>query len=165
MKKAIAGWMLLILLSACASYSGRGLQPGQATQQDVVALMGQPALQRTLPDGSQALFYPHGPAGLETIRVRLGRDGKLERIDNVLQERFFSGITAGMSADEVQQIIGPPTGRPVYYSARDELVWEWPFCDTWRAAAYFYVLFDGSTKKVRSTMAIRQTCGKGECVC
>ena len=37
--------------------------------------------------------------------------------------------------------------------ARDELVWEWRFCDDFQEPARFDVLFDGTSGRVRSTLA------------
>lgn len=52
-----------------------------------------------------------------------------------------------MTQAEVLQLIGPPQPDwTAYFKARDELVWEWRYCDSWREAA-LDVLFDGTTKK------------------
>jgi hypothetical protein len=58
-----------------------------------------------------------------------------------------------MTKDEVLRVLGPPDySRSVYFKARDELVWDWRFCQLSGNAARFLVLFDGASGTVRSTM-------------
>lgn len=143
------------LLTACASYSGPGLKPGEARLEEVQALMGAPALRWQHPDGSMQLAYPRGPAGLETFMVRLAPDGRLQSIGNVLDEDSFARIRSGMTKDEVLRAIGPPDpARSVYFRARDELAWEWRFREVYGGPARFVVLFDATAGRVRSTLIL-----------
>jgi len=151
------GLIAALLLSACASYSGSGLKPGESSLEQVQALMGPPALRWQDPDGSIQLAYPRGPAGFHTYMVRLGPDGRLKSIENVLDMQTFAAIRAGLSKDEVLRLIGPPIqSRTTYYKARDELAWEWRFRDTHVDPARFVVLFDASAGTVRSSMILRE---------
>jgi hypothetical protein len=149
-------WITLLatmLLAACASYSGSGLKPGEARLDDVQGLMGPPAMRWQEPDGSVQLAYPRGPAGFHTFMVKLGPDGRLQSIANVLEEKSFARIRARMTKDEVLRVLGPPDySRNVYFKARDELVWDWRFCELSGNTARFMVLFDGASGAVRSTM-------------
>ena len=45
----------------------------------------------------------------------------------------------------------------VYFEARDELVWEWRYCDDWGEPARFNVLFDGTSRRVRSTLSLTES--------
>ena len=155
----VAGWRRLVgvaalaVLVGCASYSGSSLRPGVDTLPEVVATMGEPAMRWTDPDGSVQLAYPRGPAGTQTFMAYLGPDGKLVRIDKVLRPEVFARIQEGMTQGEVQRLIGPPQPHwTQYFKARDELVWEWLFCDGLGQEAFFDVLFDGTSLRVRSTM-------------
>lgn len=144
--------LFCVLLSGCASYSGSGLKPGIASEADVLQTMGTPSLRWDLPDGGRQLVYPRGPAGFETFMVFIDGGGKLLRITEVLNTESFARIREGMTQTEVLQLIGPPQPQwTSYFKARDELVWEWRYCNSWREAARFDVLFDASTKKVRTT--------------
>lgn len=144
---------LLVLLAGCAAYSGSGLQPGVATEAEVRQTMGVPAMQWELAGGGRQLAYPRGPAGFATFMVYVDAAGRLERIVNVLDMANFARIQSGMSQAEVLQVLGPSQPEwTAYFKARDELVWEWRYCDSWHEAARFDVLFDGTTKKVRSTL-------------
>lgn len=144
-----------LLLGACASYSGSTLQPGVSGLEQVQAQMGLPALRWVDADGAMQLAYPRGPAGFHTYMVKLGPDGRLQSIRNVLDEQSFRGIRAGMDQDEVQRHIGPPDhGRSAYFKARDELAWEWRFREVYGNPAHFVVLFDATKGTVRSTMTL-----------
>ncbi len=151
-------WTSLIatlLLAACASYSGSGPAPGEARLEQVQALMGPPALSWKDADGSVQLAYPRGPAGFDTYMVKLGPDGRLQSIANVLDEQTFARIRAGMTKDEVLRLIGPPDySRSAYFKARDELAWEWRFREVYGNPAHFAVLFDATAGSVRSTMIL-----------
>jgi hypothetical protein len=67
--------------------------------------------------------------------------------------RHFARIQAGMTTDDVLRTLGPPFRHwTVYFKARDELVWEWRYCDDWNEPARFNVLFDATSMRVRSTL-------------
>jgi len=143
-----------LLLAGCAGFSGSRLKPGIATLADVVADMGEPAMRWKNADGSEQLAYPRGPSAPQTYMVFIGPDGRLQRIDNVLVTAYFARIQAGRSDQaEVLRLLGPPVPQwTVYFEARDELTWEWLFCDDYALQGRFNVLFDNTTGIVRSTM-------------
>ncbi|MCL2525169.1 MAG: hypothetical protein FWF20_09790 [Betaproteobacteria bacterium] len=146
--------LTLLLLAGCAGYGGHGLQPGVATVEEVVDVMGEPALHWQDADGSRQLAYPRGPSGPHTYMAWLGPDGRLIRIENVLQMRYFARITPGQDDQQaILRLLGPPNPAwTMYFAARDELAWEWRFCDDWSRLARFDVLFDATSGRVRSTM-------------
>ena len=141
-----------LLMSACASYSGSNLKPGVSTLPEVVAAMGEPAMVWKNPDGSEQLAYPRGPAGTQTFMAHIGPDGKLQRIEGVLNLAHFARIQVGMSKDEVQRVLGPP-GTPwtQFFSRTNTLAWSWLFCDSFNQQTFFDVMFDATTGTVRST--------------
>lgn len=145
-------WLCSLLFSACAGYSGADLKAGTATEAEVRQVMGVPAMSWELPGGGRQLAYPRGPAGFQTYMVFIDAAGKLERNVNVMNMASFAKVQAGLSQAEVLQLLGPSQPQwTAYFKARDELVWEWRYCDSWNQAARFDVLFDASSKIVRST--------------
>lgn len=113
--------------------------------------MGAPAMSWNLPGGGRQLAYPRGPAGFQTYMVFIDAAGKLERKANVMDQEYFAKVQSGMTQSEVLQLLGPPQPQwTAYFEARNELVWEWRYCDSWNSAARFDVLFDGTTQRVRS---------------
>ena len=111
-------WMAFfsaLLLCACAAYNGHGLKPGVDQLENVLEVMGQPAMRWQNPDGSVQLAYPRGPMGYHTFMVHIGSDGKLRQIENVLDEKTFSRIQPGMTEEDVLHISVHPiqAGRPI----------------------------------------------------
>lgn len=153
-------WVAIVaalVLSACAAYDGRGLMPGADRLEDVLRVMGQPAQRWQDADGTVQLAYPRGPMGYHSYMVHLAPDGKLQRIENVMDENAFARIQPGMSMEQVLRLLGPAQPEwSVYFAARDELVWEWRYCDTSSNAARFNVLFDKRRGTVRSAMSMTE---------
>ncbi len=152
-RKLVAGCMAAVFLSGCAGYGGSNLKPGESLLPEVIASMGVPAMTWKDPDGREQLAYPRGPAGTQTFMVFIAPDGKLERIEKVLDMEHFARIENGKSDQPgVLRLLGPvPPQNVAYFKARDELVWSWLFCDSWNRQAYFDVLFDATTGLVRTT--------------
>jgi hypothetical protein len=93
--------------------------------------------------------------------VTLGPDGRLRSISNVLEENSFARIRSGISKDDVLRVLGPPDySRTIYFKARNELVWDWRYCQLYGNSGRFLVLFDGTSGAVRSTMALSEAMGK-----
>jgi hypothetical protein len=144
---------LTLLLPGCASYDGRGLKPGETRVEEVLAVMGAPALSWTDGDGAQQFAYPHGPAGFYTFMVRIGPDRRLRSIENVLDLPHLAQVAPGMSKEQVLRTLGPPDERlTVYFAARDELAWDWRFIEGFQQPMRMIVLFDATAGTVRSTM-------------
>jgi len=113
-------------LCACASYSGSGLTPGAATEEDVVATMGEPALVRDLPDGGKTLWYPRLPFGRQSFAATLDRSGRLVSIEQRLDPQFISRLRPNEStAEDVLDLLGPPN-RVDVYPRKPREVWEYP---------------------------------------
>ena len=156
----LAVLIMAVLLSACDGYSGSNLKTGVATLPEVIASMGEPAMRWTEADGREQLAYPRGPGGNHTYMVFLSKDGHLERIKNVLDYEHFGRIQPGMSKEDVLRLIGPSQPQwTMYFKARDELAWEWRFCNSWNEQSRFDVLFDGTTGIVRSTLQLTEMNG------
>jgi len=164
--KPIITLILALLITACASHDGRGLKPGVSNLDEVVQLMGEPAMRWQEQDGGQLLAYPRGPAGFNTFMVTIGPDGRMTSLHGVLNMKTFALIREGMTQEQVLRILGPSVAAwTIYFERRDELVWEWRYCDPWNEPARFNVLFDNTTKKVRTTQGypegkrFREWCG------
>lgn len=84
----LATLTLALLLSSCASYSGRGLVVSDSSYDEVIRVMGRLALEWTDAAGSRQLAYPRGPMGVHTYTMLAaildGRFGFIEQFDKVL---------------------------------------------------------------------------------
>jgi hypothetical protein len=115
------------LAGGCASYDGRGLEPGRATEADVVALMGKPDQTLCQPGGGKALYYSRLPWGRQTFVVTTGADGRVRERRQVLVPENIKRIQAGSTTqDQLRALLGPPVRisraplRPLDY-------WEYPW--------------------------------------
>lgn len=142
------------LAAACAVLAPAPLQQGVSNREEVLAALGEPALRWQDPDGREQLAYPHGPAGTETFMAFLAPDGRLEKLEKVLNIAHFARIEPGRSdRAAVLRLLGPALASGTsYFARRNELVWEWRYCDEWNGQAFFDVMFDAATGIVRSTM-------------
>ena len=116
-----------LLASGCASYDGRDLVPGAATEADIVATMGKPAQTLKRPDGGEALYFSKLPYGRQMFVATTGPDGRLKGIEQVLDYQHLQRIHIGTTtADQVKAILGPP-----YRISRDPFkpldVWQYPW--------------------------------------
>lgn len=142
----------VLIISGCAGYSGSTLKPGVSALPEVIATMGQAAMVWKNPDGSEQLAFPRGPAGTQTFMVYLGPDGKLQRVEQVLDTVHFSRVQPGISKDEVLRILGPSGSRWTQaYTRSNQLAWSWLTCDSWNMQEFFDVMFDLTSGLVRST--------------
>lgn len=99
-----------LLLCGCASYSGYGLKPGVSTQADVRATMGTPyAVHKGSVGYAESWEYSHQPMGRQTFMARFDTEGRLLRIDQVLQVANVQALTIGTSTrDDVRDVFGRP---------------------------------------------------------
>ena len=139
--KAITLAAAAVLACACAGYGGAGLKPGVATEGQVRATMGPPAMEMRDADGARHLYYPRGPLGNQTFVADLGSDGVLREIRQVLDDDIFNRIQQGMRGDEVLRMIGPPREK-MYFGNLRQMAWDYKFRDTWGYEAIFSVMVD-----------------------
>ena len=121
----------LLSLSAAALLAGCGsfgtLVPGQSTQSDVRARLGAPTDVRKDRNGDELWDYAGGPEGPETYRVRIGADGRVKEVTQlVTQERLLSITPGKTTKQEVHELLGRPgeesmTGVGETWSWRHEI--------------------------------------------
>jgi outer membrane protein assembly factor BamE (lipoprotein component of BamABCDE complex) len=153
MPKAILSLFLFALaapLAGCANFAA--VSSGMPAQQ-VQAKLGAPETVRKNTDGSEVWEYPGGPLGRQTYMVTLGSDRAVREVRQVLSDEYFSRVRAGMSRDEVRQLLGKP-GEIMMFGARDEEVWSWRYQQ--QNPMFFNVLFDRSAGTVRTTQRLEE---------
>ena len=113
----------ILLAAGCAGYDGRGLVPGQSTESDVEAAMGEPADVQKEANGESVLWYPRLRYGRENYAARIGRDGKLLSIEQRLTEENIARLVRGQSqAEDVRELLGPPH-RADPFPRMDREIW------------------------------------------
>ena len=115
--------MLFPLLAACG-HSG-GIVPQKTTNVAVLAALGNPTDVRFDRNGEELWEYARGPAGHETHLVRIGADGTVKDVTQVLtQERLMSLTPGKTTKPEVRHLLGRPS--EVSYPGTGE-AWSWRF--------------------------------------
>lgn len=137
MKRSFLLVLPALLASACAM---EALRPG-ATAEEVVSRMGAPAVELRDPDGTRHLVYPSGPFGMQTYMAHVGGDGRLQAVEQVLEDTRFNAINKGMNTDELLRLIGPPAQR-VWFGNLRQTAWDYRYRDTWGYVAVLSVMVD-----------------------
>ena len=116
-----AALLATAVLMGCASPST--LVPDQSTAADVRNRVGRPTDIRFAANGDELWEYATGPKGTETYLVRMGKDGKVLKVTQLLTEKQFGRIQEGKTTKaEVRDLLGQPADESYLPSG---LVWEW----------------------------------------
>ena len=141
--------VLCAALAGCASYDGRGLEPGKASAADVQAAMGAPAETVKRADGSTQLYYTRLPYGRANYVATIGPDGVLRGIEQRLTWESIRKIAPNATtAKELRELLGPPF-RIVRMERQQRDVWEYP----WRVSEDQRILwvqlsYDGTVREI-----------------
>ena len=143
----------LMLLAGCAGFDGRGLVPGQSTENEVEALMGPSADQRKGPGGESVRYYSRLPYGRVMYAARFTPQGKLIAIEQRLTESNVARLRPGSTrADDVRELIGPPY-RVDAYPRLERDVWTYKMYEGSFVPKDLYVQLsrDGIVREVMMT--------------
>jgi hypothetical protein len=141
---ALTMFSFTALLGGCAGAGS--LVAGQSTETDVRARMGAPTDTRT-EGGDKLLEYATGPEGMTTHLVRIGADGRVKEVTQLLTEERFSTIVPGKTTRaEVRNLLGRPMDDTTYSSGP---AWSWRFLRMGVSASYMVVAFnpDGTVRE------------------
>jgi hypothetical protein len=140
--------VLAASLCGCAFPVKNGMDEMQ-----VQARMGKAETVRKNSDGSETWEYPTGPLGRQTYMITVGSDHAVKDVRQVLSEEYFSQVKAGMSREQVRELLGKP-GDISFFQARDEEVWSWRYQQ--QNSMFFYVMFDRGAGTVRTTQRMEE---------
>jgi SmpA/OmlA family protein len=134
----------LVILSCAALLGGcagpRSLVPGQSSEVDVRQSMGAPKDSRTDSNGDRIWEYPTGPEGFTTYAVRIGPDGKVKAVNQLVTEDQLDKVVIGKSTKaDVRELLGRPAKEEVYYVG---LTWYWRHLKGGTQPGYLVVTFD-----------------------
>jgi SmpA / OmlA family len=142
----------VVLTAACASYSGSGLVPGTSTAAQVEATMGAPRERIKLPGGDTLWAYPRGPHARQTYGVRVGADGVVREVSQLLTVPNLAKLRIGQStSDEVRALLGPPVSVSAL-SRLEREVWEYDMYEDQRPINV-HIQFDQG-KRVREILSV-----------
>jgi outer membrane protein assembly factor BamE (lipoprotein component of BamABCDE complex) len=135
MRTTIAVASLTSLMVACAGYGPPASLRAGSTEAEVVQAMGQPTGRYQLPEGPTRLEFARGPYGRHTYMVDLDAQGRVMQIEQVLDRRYFEGVSPGITKDQLLRYIGRPS--EVQGMMRNGQIWSYRYanndCLWWQA--------------------------------
>ena len=119
----------LVLLLSVAALAGcvgpRAMVPGQSTVVEMRARVGTPTDIRFDRNGDELWEYATGPMGYETYLVRIGTDGKVKEVTQILTEDQMMKLVPGtMTKADARNLLGRPSDQTFTASGT---VWSWRF--------------------------------------
>jgi outer membrane protein assembly factor BamE (lipoprotein component of BamABCDE complex) len=132
------------LLQACDPQRVAKLEEGVSTEVQVRKEFGDPVTITTEADGSRTMDYPRQPEGWTNYVIKIGADGKVSSIRQLVTTDNFAKITAGLGQQEVRNILGRPA-KQQRFDLKKEEIWDWRFKDG-QMSKIFSVTFDTSGK-------------------
>jgi outer membrane protein assembly factor BamE (lipoprotein component of BamABCDE complex) len=145
----VIGFLAGLLLAGCASFDGRTLVPGQSSANEVVALMGEPALVLKRTQGETLQYHERYLTGPAMYVARIGANGVLRGIEQRLVYENIHKVKEGMRAAEVRELLGPPYNVSRLPRLQFD-VWEYPWRHAVRERRVLWVHFadDGVVGRV-----------------
>jgi len=143
------------VLAGCAS--PRSFAPGSSIV-DVRARAGTPTDIRFDRNGDELWEYATGPEGTETYLVRVGLDGKVKEITQLLTDDQLMKIVPGtMTKADARNLLGRPSDQTFTGAGT---VWSWRFYRSGMQPGYLLVTFNPDNT-VKERIAIMDTSGDG----
>ena len=112
-RSSAAGWAAVCLAATLAGCAGLrfgppSLPPG-TTVAEAIRTMGRPTAEYRLPDSLRRLEYWGGSFGKSTYMLDFDANDRLVGMEQVLTERNFYALPAGITQDELLARMGPPS--------------------------------------------------------
>lgn len=127
MKTCFAIFLLgMALLTGCDPQRVAKLEEGVSTEADVRRQFGDPVTVTVAPDGTRTLDYPRQPDGWTNYVIKIGPDGKMSSLRQLLNEDNFARVRPGMDAQQVRATLGRPAEQR-RYALENEEVWSWRY--------------------------------------
>ena len=151
--------VLLLSIAALAGCAGpRAMVPGQSTIVEMRARVGTPTDIRFDRNGNELWEYARGPSGYETYLVRVGSDGKVKEVSQILTDDQLMKIVPGtMTKADARNLLGRPSDQTFTGAGT---VWSWRYYRTGKQPGFLLVTFNPDNT-VRERIAIMDASGDG----
>ncbi len=138
-----------LLLAGCGTPGALVAQ--KTTNVEVRAALGNPTDIRFDRNGDELWEYARGPGGYETHLVRIGADGRVKEVTQLLtQERLMSLTPGATTKPEVRHVLGRPSDTS--YPGTGE-AWSWRYDRGGSQLGHLVVTFNpDNTVKERMTV-------------
>ncbi len=136
---------LLAMLAGCDPQRIEKLEEGVSTEVDVRKQFGDPVTVTAEADGSRTMDYPRQPEGWTNYVIKIGPDGKMSSLRQLLTPDNFARIQPGLGTQEVRNILGRPA-KQQRFDLKKEEVWDWRFKKDGNESKMFSVTFNADGK-------------------
>ena len=143
---------LALTLTACDPQRVEKLEEGVATEADVRKQFGDPVTVTVEADGTRTLDYPRQPEGWTNYLIKIGADGKMSSLRQLLNHDNFARVLPGQTQQEVRNILGRPA-KTMPYALKQQEVWDWRCKPSGQQSKLFSVTFDSNGKVVSTALA------------
>jgi hypothetical protein len=146
--KAWIACMLTLAVALAGCDRVDKLEEGVSTEVEVRKQFGDPVTVTALPDGIRVLDYPRQPEGWTNYVIKIGPDGKMSSLRQLLNDDNFARVRPGMDPQQVRDLLGRPAEQK-RYELKNEEVWSWRYKPV-NESRLFSVTF-GPDRKVVAT--------------
>lgn len=151
-----------LLSTGCDPQRVEKLEEGVSTEVEIRKQFGDPVTITNEADGSRTFDYPRQPEGWTNYVIRIGADGKMNSLRQLLNEDNFARVRPGLSAQEVRNLLGRPA-KMQRFDLKNEEVWDWRYKQHGQESRLFSVTFaaDGKVSATARVDDPRETAGVG----
>jgi hypothetical protein len=124
----LAAWCGIVALgmAACDPQRVAKLEEGVSTEVEVRQQFGEPATVTVEADGTRTMEYPRQPEGWTNYVIKVGPDGKMSSLRQLLADDNFARVQPGMDRLQVRALLGPAAEQK-RYALKNEEVWSWRY--------------------------------------
>ncbi|MEO5732576.1 MAG: outer membrane protein assembly factor BamE [Rubrivivax sp.] len=149
----LAGLLLSgALLSGCDPQRVTKLEEGVSTEAQVREQFGDPVTVTVEADGARRLDYPRQPAGWTNYVIRIGPDGKMSSLRQLLNDDNMARVQPGLTMQQVRDLLGRPAAQQ-HFTLKQQDVWDWRYKPQGQESKLFSVTFDNLGVVVGSSVA------------
>lgn len=148
--------LALVGLTGCDPFVFDKIKPGITTDVEVRQLLGEPGMEWRNEDGSVTWEYSGQPSGTQCHMITIGPDRIVRSVEQVLNEKHFARIKAGMTLDEVRRVQGKHANTQ-FFALSQERVYNWNVDGgpTITDPVYFTVHFDTAGHVTRTSLNVQ----------
>ena len=139
--------LVLFTLALAACDRVDKLEEGVSTEVDVRKQFGDPVTVTVEPDGTRTLDYPRQPEGWTNYVIKVGPDGKMSSLRQLLNPDNFDKVKPGLGKQDVRNLLGRPA-KTMPYALKNEEVWDWRFKANGQDSRMFSVTFNAAGQVV-----------------
>ena len=150
--RALLVFALTLAVAACDPQRVEKLEEGVSTEADVRKQFGDPVTVTAEADGTRTLDYPRQPEGWTNYVIKIGADGKMSSLRQLLNSDNMAKVKPGQTQQDVRNSLGRPA-KVVPYALKQEEVWDWRFKPEGQESKLFSVTFDNKGTVQSSAVA------------